>query len=90
MLDLYTPGEGVVYTRTGGLDFGREDCQALHEVVTSCKEFGVPCENLSPSDTTKRFPGTLNMLSNVTVDSSEQDTVARSLVFMTKYACFTS
>ena len=45
-----------VFTRTGGLDIGRQDDPELLRLLAACKEHGVPHELLSPAEVAVRFP----------------------------------
>ncbi len=45
-----------LYTRTGGIDFGRADDDTLNKVIDALQETGIPHEVLSPAEAEKRFP----------------------------------
>ncbi len=45
-----------LYTRTGGLDFGRHDQESLTAVIACLRQTDIPHEILSPSEAQLRFP----------------------------------
>lgn len=45
-----------LFTRTGGIDFGRSDQTSLQAVMDSMAEAGIPYEKLSPTEAQQRFP----------------------------------
>lgn len=46
----------TLYTRTGGLDFGRADQASLHQIMAALTETNIPFETLTPAEAQKRFP----------------------------------
>ncbi len=45
-----------LYTRTGGLDFGRPSQSSLQRVITALTETNIPFDSLSPAEAAKHFP----------------------------------
>lgn len=45
-----------LYTRTGGIDFGRADQTSLQDTMKSMSETGIPYETLLPIEAQQRFP----------------------------------
>ena len=48
---------GSVFTRTGGLDFGRKDSAALQSLVAASELHAVQVARLTPEEVALRFPG---------------------------------
>lgn len=54
--DLEQEAGEKLYTRTGGLDFGRADQTSLTGTITALKQAGIPYELPTLDDARKRFP----------------------------------